>query len=80
MSTPCLADEGLAEGLWCKPHTVEDTGKFTVRLLFSCCYKCVQALLIAFCVTLQILFAALSTCDPGNIFDSIKAAKAAKIR
>jgi len=27
-----------------------------------------------------LLFAALSTCDPGNIFDSIKEAKAAKIR
>ncbi|KAF5841880.1 Ssl1-like-domain-containing protein [Dunaliella salina] len=27
-----------------------------------------------------VLFAALSTCDPGNIFDSIKEAKAAKIR
>lgn len=28
----------------------------------------------------QVLFAALSTCDPGSIFDSVKEAKATKIR
>ena len=29
---------------------------------------------------LLLLFAGLSTCDPGNIFESIKACKAAKMR
>ncbi len=32
------------------------------------------------CAQVLVLFAALSTCDPGNVLDAVKAAKGARLR
>lgn len=46
----------------------------------ACCSSLVNALHVCNCMQALILFAGLSTCDPGNILDSAKTAKQHRVR